>query len=396
MKWFCTILFSFIVLVASAQVKFDVKLSDKHAQKVAKTKDVRKKLKKYKKLMDKEERKARKAYLDSMEQVALNRAPIDSSFFQVLPDSASVADSLSWALNTLAASHQTEELAMLTERLQELDSGDFQVDSLELTPLAEELVQEQLSSYTSGLDLPQDNLMDVVQAEIPTDEISQLKSTASEAQSMAEDPQAKIDQLQEKVKGDQLAKLQQKMAKLKDKYVSIPDLSKPEEGIKRNSLKGKPLIDRLILTGNVSIQSTDPIIPDIDIKLGYQINKKLQVGGGIRWRELIGKRDSASLAGAPTQMHGYSLFAEQEFFRGAFLHAEYAQLRNTTLFGEQDPKVSWQQEYLLGIGRKFQIASYGSISTTILYDFNHRNNDTHPRPFVVRVGFSLNGLPWGK
>lgn len=393
MKCFLTIGLMLLSWIGFSQVKFDVRLSDKHTRRVEQTKDVRKKLKKYKKLMSKAEKRELKHYQDSLKSVALEQVPYDSTMIlKHLPDSASRSDSIAWALNTLAQYHQNEDISEYIQTVSSVDSVGFSLDSLELTPLAEKVGSKYMPD---DLDLPDASYQslhnqhkEALMGDVPMETLSSVREAG-------EDPKAKIEALQENLRTDELVRLQTKLSKLKKKYVSIPDLSNPESGIKRSSLKGRPLIDRFYLGGNVAVQSTSPLVLDVDLKLGYKLDKRLSVGGGVRWREAFGAPDTTATM-LSQNSHGYSLFSDYELAKGFFAHLEYGSIRNSALFQEGASFEKWQQEYLVGVGREFQIASFGSISTLFLYDFNHRNNNTHPRPFVMRIGFNLTKVPWEK
>jgi|GEM_PF-4741346 len=386
MRAFLAIALVVCSLAAFGQIKFQVKLSEKHLQKVERTQDFHKKLKRYKKLIGKEERKARKAYADSLKNVTYDQMPYDSALIVAhLPDSSSREDSLAWALNALARHHEYGELQT---SLQNLDSAELaSLAQKELAPKVEQLTKEYLPK-----DLQQTTDFQSLQAEqmgeLPFDPI------ANPTDQLPFDPSAspaeKIEQLQEKINPQNLAQFQEKLSKLKSKYISIPDLSNPDSGIKRNSLKGHPLKDRIYLGGNVAIQSTDPIILDSDIQLGYKVNRDLAFGAGFKWRESFHAPDT--LTGLSKDAHGYSLFVSHQLPRSFFAYAEYGTVCNRSLFGERELKGSWQQEYLVGLGRQFKVTRFLELTVLFLYDFNHRNNTTHPRPFVMRMGYRIQKL----
>ena len=384
-----------ISLTTFSQVKYSVKLSDKHQKRVEQTKDVRKRFKRYRKLMHKSEKKARKREADSLGNVAVDKAEQRYDLeVPSLPDSASREDSISWVVNTLAQYHQEEELQQYVEQLVSMDSSEVpSLDSLVLDPIAEEAFNKYLSDELSQQAAPtmesikQDQLS-TLEGELPTEALDHMEGLAT-------DPKAEIDAFQDKVKAQQLEKVQGRLSKLKEKYVTLPSMGDESTGIKRNSLKGEPLWKRIYLTGNVAVQSTEPVVLDTDFRVGYKINQQLVTGVGVRWREvLVGKMDSASRIS--DQAHGYSWYIDQSFKKGLFLHGEIGAVKNTSLFreGADSPFVKWEYECLAGLGRTFKLGKMVSMSTMILYDFNHRNNDIHPRPFVVKVGMNLEKMPW--
>ncbi|MBV6640777.1 MAG: hypothetical protein KI791_08665 [Cyclobacteriaceae bacterium] len=387
-----------------AQINFKATLSPRHQKKVAQSKDVRTKVKRYKKFLEKDKKKQLKHYKDSLAQVAFDQIPLDSSMvISHLPDSSSRKDSLTWALNTLSRYKQFDQIEEYYEKISGLDSSMIpKLDSVDLEPKVNQIAQKYLPD---DLDLPDSDLNEMQSAhmqglsDVPIDLTKNpLKQTSVEDLpvevpkiNMEKSPEEQVGQLAQNVKGEQLAKLQTKMTRLKEKYVSIPDLSKPEEGIKRNSLNGRPLVDRLFVGGNVQIQSTDPVILDTDIQLGYKINKDLKVGVGFRWRESFAREDS--IAGTVKNAHGYSGFINHDITKGFFVYAEYAAIMDQPIFSEVEVPGRWQYEYLLGVGRAFSVFKFLDMNILFLYDFNHKHNNLHPRPFEVRIGYQVTKLP---
>jgi len=60
---------------------------------------------------------------------------------------------------------------------------------------------------------------------------------------------------------------------------------------------------------------------------------------------------------------------------------------NQPLIEESASPNEWQNACLLGAGRKFTIGKRISLSTMLLYDFNHKNNELSRRPWVPRIGY---------
>ncbi|MEQ9468193.1 MAG: hypothetical protein RLN88_12320, partial [Ekhidna sp.] len=140
------------------------------------------------------------------------------------------------------------------------------------------------------------------------------------------------------------------------------------------------------LNGNVTIQSTDPVILDSNIQLGYRWNKSFSTGMGLLLREQLNDRDSAALTG---DAHGFSLFANYDILKGFFLYTEYQLVKNKSLFQESSVPAYWQYAALAGVGRRFSISAKVSLSISLLYDFNYKNNDLNSRPLTPRVGYQV-------
>ena len=93
------------------------------------------------------------------------------------------------------------------------------------------------------------------------------------------------------------------------------------------------------------------------------------------------------------QSHGYSFFASHTLFRNIFAYGEYAALRNNSLINpELGSPAKWQYEIMLGVGREFHLWKFMDMTVTVLYDFNYRNNDLHPLPVIVKIGYQFRKL----
>lgn len=363
----------------SAQVNFKVTLSQKHQQKVERAKDARTKLKRYKKLYRKEEKRLMKLREDSLSSVRLNADSLLVATF--LPDSATREDSIEWALNTLAQHHQYSEIREFYSNIN-ADSGLHRpnLDSM----IVEEVVHEIASAF-----VPQE-----LQGVDPADPVKTFTKDLPFDPSGS--PGEQVDALQSKLEGRTLQEVAGIMSKYKRKFIAMPDLSKPSEGIKRKSLQGSPLKNRFYLGGNVAVQATYPLVLDLDFLLGFKINKDFSFGAGFVWREAFGKLDSAS-SSLNRDTHGYSLFADHMLIKSFFLYAEFASFQNRAFFNsERSDRTIWQYEALAGVGRKFKLRKWAEMNIMFLYDFNHRQNDLHPRPYMIKVGYRVTGKLFDK
>ncbi len=194
-----------------------------------------------------------------------------------------------------------------------------------------------------------------------------------------------------KIDPEQFQKVQADMTKLKKKYSSLPDTRFPEEGKKRNSLAELPFKKRLYFGGNINLSSTDPLIVDVNLQVGYWINKKWMGGVGLILREQFNNQDSTSLTG---DAHGYSLFIRYDLPKSFYAWGEMQRQLNRSLINTNETNfpASWEEAYLLGIGRDFKIGPVG-MSTMVMYDFNYQKNDLNNRPLVFRLGFQLSKRP---
>ena len=193
-----------------------------------------------------------------------------------------------------------------------------------------------------------------------------------------------------KIDPEQFQKVQADISKLKNKYSSLPDTRFPSEGRKRNSLEDVEFKKRLYLGGKLNATSTDPLILDIALQLGYWINKKWLAGTGLIIREQFNQRDSTSLTG---DAHGFSFFMRYDIAKQFYVWGEsQSQVNQSLLNNESKNPASWEQANLLGIGRDFSIGPV-RMTSLIMYDFNYLNNSLNSRPWVFRLGVQLTKKP---
>jgi len=402
----CLFIVCLFRLQGVAQIDFDVKVSDKHLKKVEASDNPREKLKAYKAYYQKDSIKAAKQawktykrenkdslkaagtwkevkahkkemLLGKYQGFNAKKYSVDASQF------GAPTDSVDWAMQTLASNGDFEQVQKVYEAygqydsayLDQLKSNALQLDSSTLENRF--ATKERLESY-----LPEE-----LRQESDQKIADQMKHGAlDEYGNIQRVDRSGVADFFKNISPEEFAKSQVSMKTAKAKYLEVPDLSKQEEGIKRNSLEGKPLKDRLFLNGNITLQSTDPLILDMNIQLGYQWTKKFSTGVGLQLREQLNNRDSTSIVG---DGHGFSLFANYDITNGFFLYTEYQRVQTKSLFRESDVPVNRQTAWLAGAGRRFSIARKVSISIMLLYDFNYKNNDLNSRPLTPRIGYQV-------
>ncbi len=182
------------------------------------------------------------------------------------------------------------------------------------------------------------------------------------------------------------------MSILKKGYISVPNSNDLSTAKKRNSLKGAPLKQRIFLGGNVALQSIRPAILDVDIQIGYKFNRDFVVGTGFIVREQFDNLPSGLVGDA----YGNSLFASHDLPFGLFAYAEFQNMKEQSLFQENQVEATWQQAMNAGIGKELPLTKWLNLTAMILYDFNHKNNNLHPRPIVVRFGYRVSELAFRK
>jgi len=385
-----------LVLASEGQVQTEAKVTGKHAETLSEAKQRKAQIKRQKqevkqlKQQIKQQKKARKLYLTKYDSIRSYH--MDSIKFsrRGLPDSLKWAsldlpDSLEIAEQVLTNTGFPEEYKSLvlspTIRRDSLQVSAVRFDSLVLTKgekLSEQIAREYLPDELAG----EGNALDAYTKQTSEISLTSLKSFSKPNPNLIKPDQAK--NLFSKVDPETFQEAQEGIQKLKKKYNVLPDTRYPEQGTKRNSLEELPFAKRVEVSGNVSLQSTDPLIFDSRLQCGYWINRKWLAGAGVTLREQLTSQDSASsLTG---DGFGYSLFTRYELPKNFFAWLEVEWQLNRSFFGEGSTiPAKWQRAHLLGVGREFRIGFIQMLSM-VLYDFNYRSNELHSRPLVFRVG----------
>ncbi len=401
-----------------AQIKFDVKVSDKHLQKVERSKDAREKLKSYKKYYKKDSIKQakeeweiyRKQHKDSLKrerswkEAKANRKkilknewePYQDRYKLYHPDSLDLPepkDSLDSALRELAQQGEWQRVQQLYEQYAHYDSAYLEQFKTDTATVVDELKQQgldsaELASRFQVKERVARYLPEELQQETDTNIAKQLKNgTIDELGDIQQLDKSGVKDFFKNVKPEEFARSQLSLKSAKEKYAKVPNLEKPEEGVKKQSLEETPWKKRIFLGGNFTIQSTDPFIVDMDVRGGYRFNKWWSAGVGFIYREQFNDRDSTStLTG---DAYGYSFFTTYEVLKQYFVTAEYQALKDASLFSGTDGPATWQYAYLAGVGRTIRFSGKVSASFSLLYDFNFKKNDLNARPVVFRFGYKV-------
>lgn len=197
-----------------------------------------------------------------------------------------------------------------------------------------------------------------------------------------------------------LTAAQTKLSKLKKKYSSVPNSKDLSTATKRNSLKGKPLKERIILGANIQLVSTQPLIIDASPVVGYKINRRFSIAAGATYRARLTeypKNSTVTPRNAKDELtYGYRVFSEYIFWKGFYAHAEYERMSQefevksatntlTDLFQRK-----WVEAALLGVGKSYNINGKVKGNINLLYNFIYNNKEqVYPSPWVFRFGFEL-------
>ncbi|MEO9646153.1 MAG: hypothetical protein ABJI10_08790 [Ekhidna sp.] len=394
-----------------AQVKVDAKATGKHANALNRAKGARQTAKQRKEQLEQlqQQVKARASFkqqYDSLKEVYTNASLRDS--IQVYQnDSIHVFsfDSLQqYQMDSLLVREFTKEDSLAISR-EILESTDFPPEYRELILNPIVLEPEINTENADSLALAQataileEDARKFLPAELgDANNQNPLDQLTNPAQGLAipskPNPNLikpeKARELFKKIDPKQFQEAQADIQKLKKKYSELPDTRYPEEGTKRNSLEDKPFKNRLYFGGNLSLQSTDPVIINTNLQLGYWINKKWLGGVGVIFREQFGNDSTSQVTG---DGYGYSFFTRYDIPKGFFAWAEVERQINKSLFASESPVgTKWDSAHLLGVGREFKIGKVQMLSL-ILYDFNYQSNDLNSSPFVFRLGVRFSKKP---
>ena len=190
---------------------------------------------------------------------------------------------------------------------------------------------------------------------------------------------------------DKLQAAQQKLATFKKKYSSIQTTKDMSTAVKRNSLEGRPLSERLILGGTFQINK-DPISLDISPLLGYRLNKNYTMGMGATYRAVLDFKEFETT----DQVYGYRGFFQREAVKGFFVHGEYERMNtavessSTATAPTDEIYRRWKSGALVGVGKEYSFVKGIKGQVLVLYNLLHESNiSPYKRPLVIRFGFIM-------
>jgi hypothetical protein len=392
LKFLLTICLSFLILSSSGQIKVDAKATGKHAEVIDRGKELREtaQLRKEQARQIREQLKAREAYKQQYD--SLKSLQLDTLEMQIFTDEDSVALA-NKIVNELDFPEEYKILLLAPIILEQPLKDD--ADSVALAKAMTILEEHAKAFLPVELD-DQGNLLKEFPANPFGNGVPDLESGMSDI-AIPSKPNPNVikpdeaKKLFEKINPEQFKQIQTDVAKLKRKYSVLPDTRYPEKGTKRNSIEDVPFAKRLYFGGNVGITSSDPLILDNKLQMGYWINKKWIAGIGGSLREQFSKSDSTSLTG---DAYGFSLFTQYDVVKGFFGWVETERQINKSLFQNEEferPDV-WQKTFLVGIGREYSIGPVQMMSM-ILYDLNYRNNNLNPKPIIFKIGVRFSKKP---
>lgn len=184
-------------------------------------------------------------------------------------------------------------------------------------------------------------------------------------------------------------KVKKKMALLMKKYSVVPNSNDLSTAVKRSSLTGAPLKQRLHIATNFQVVSIDPFSIDFEPALGYKFTRNFIMGIGGTYRETFTKKQSK----LSPEVLGYKTFVSYDVIKSIFAYGEFANNSPGVEKTETGNHRIWKPALLAGAGRKFLVHPKIEMTCVVAYNFLHKANDpVYPRPLVVRVGFQLSEL----
>ena len=242
---------------------------------------------------------------------------------------------------------------------------------------------EQSGALPGMDDLPRDMLNDLEKYQ----NTDNLKSAAKELA---------VEQTRDFFKGheDKLEGAMSQMTKLKKKYSCVPDSRDLSTAIKKNSMKGKPLKERLILGGNFQILRGNPVSLDLSPYLMYRINKIFFTGAGITYRASLGIENNQQ-TNIVQDVYGVNILAQHKIYKGFFGHLEGTYMNRPVESTQQSTDMSqsaWSEGLMLGIGKRLRFSQLVNGTIIFTYDFLHNDQSVNPKPWNIRFGFELGKL----
>jgi hypothetical protein len=183
--------------------------------------------------------------------------------------------------------------------------------------------------------------------------------------------------------------VRKKMSLLMRKYSVVYNSNDLSTAIKRTSLKGKPVRERLYFASNFQLLSLTPLNIDFSPMAGYRFNKKFVTGLGFNYRQSF--RDS--LPTLSRDVLGYKIFSSFDVVKSFFAYGEF----DRNVLGIHNPegplRPQWKNAAFLGIGRKIRVHPRFEMTMMFLYNFLREYPDPiYPNRWNVRIGIQTSAL----
>jgi hypothetical protein len=358
-------------------------------------------------------RKARKAALREVKKLSKNIQLNDSyskqlkegiETVEVLSDTSKMKENALQTISDQAETHlgRMDEYKQVDEVRNEIEQ--YTGDLTNLPETVKELEDPEKLGESLENELGEKvGLSEYSQQQNQLKELSEIPQELSEQMQNLQDPAKRREELIKMAKlnatsfvmkqSQQLNQAQQSLQKLKRKYLSVPNANDLSTATKRNSLKGKPIKERLYLTGNFQILSSDPFSLDGMLSLGYRFNKKFILGTNGMYRQTFGHYDvNIPYQQASENVAGYGIFTRYEVKKGFFSYAEAERMNVEIKDKAADTSYRiWTTGIHAGIGRTFSFTKLLKTQVLFLYNFTHKQNqELYRQKFIVKFGVQLN------
>lgn len=197
-------------------------------------------------------------------------------------------------------------------------------------------------------------------------------------------PKEKVDQYKGKIQN-----ARQELTQLKKKYSEVASSNDLNTAVKKNSLKGKTIKERLVIGGNFQALSFEPVTLDISPVIGYRINKLFQAGVGVSSRFTFTYTEKLHMA---RLSEGYKAFLSHDIFINFFAYSEFERQKLTEqLVQNEEKEYHWKNVWHVGVGRNQQLGSRISVQAIILYNLLFDRVDQHyNQRWNMKVGVQFN------
>ena len=160
--------------------------------------------------------------------------------------------------------------------------------------------------------------------------------------------------------------------------------------MKKYALNNIPLKKRFSVSGSLSVNATEPFIASGVMQLGFWLNQRFILGGGLTLRKQF-EKPLQSINKQIMISDGYGImgFTKYYFSNSLFLVGEYEITKNIPRFDEGIGQKSWANAYRIGLGNELNVGPL-LMSIMVLYDLNHTNNQLNSQPINLKLGYRMN------
>ena len=183
------------------------------------------------------------------------------------------------------------------------------------------------------------------------------------------------------------------ISKYKEKYASLSSIKDiPKHA--RNTMHGKPFIERVVSGINLQVQKRSTVLIDFNPQVGYRFNGRLTAGAG--WNERLGFHHYARLT-RKDRIYGPRTFTEFNFGKSLALRGEVEAMSTVvppliTNSTPTDPSSrQWVWGIFGGIKKEYHLSKTIRGNIQMLYNFHDRFYKTSPYGdrLIVRMGFEF-------